>query len=135
MFSTKHLLSLLAVGLHAGIAACEEYGSWHVQINLSGGAQGHRLGELHAVHSSTPNEESYARWLYDPAVGYTVYTAEDPTLNNTWIDSVGVHAFEIQQEVLGVPLKGSGPIEIFFNTNGNGRSAFGNATIPSQLDN
>ncbi|KAF9872491.1 hypothetical protein CkaCkLH20_09988 [Colletotrichum karsti] len=134
MYFTKNLFALIAVGLYAGTVTCDDYGSWHVQINLSGGAQGHRLGELHAVHSSTPNEESYARWLYDPTVGYTVYTSEDPTLNNTWIDTIGVHTFEIQQEVLGVPLKGSGPIEIFFNKNGNGRSAFGNATIVSELD-
>lgn len=44
-------------------------------------------------------------------------------------------AFEIQQTVLGVPLKGSGPIDMYFSPGANGRGGKGNTTITSELDN
>lgn len=40
----------------------------------------------------------------------------------------------IQQTVLGVPLKGSGEIDVYFDVNSNGRGGLGNTTIVSELD-
>lgn len=42
--------------------------------------------------------------------------------------------FEIEQTVLGIPLKGSGLIDMYFSPAANGRGGKGNTTIISELN-
>ncbi|OHF04085.1 hypothetical protein CORC01_00424 [Colletotrichum orchidophilum] len=114
---------------------CNNHGSWYIKINLAAGAQGNRRGDLYAEHSKTPGVISHSMWIYDPETQLTTYTPDDPTLNNTLISVLGLQNLDIQQTVLGIPLKGSGLIDMYFNPGANGRGGKGNTTIVSELDN
>ncbi|KAF9872558.1 hypothetical protein CkaCkLH20_10055 [Colletotrichum karsti] len=132
MVSVKNIVLLLSASLQVAAATCKDYGSWYIHIRLDAGAQGHRQGRLRAEHSKIPGNVTSATWLYDPETQKTTYTTDDFTLNNTLIDSLGIQDFEIFQTVDGVPLKGSGPINIYFAPAANGRGGEGNTTIVSQ---
>ncbi|TEA21541.1 hypothetical protein C8034_v005713 [Colletotrichum sidae] len=133
MVSFKSLVVILCVALHALAApTCKDYGSWYIEVDLAGGAQGDRMGDIYATHSKTPQTTNHARWYYNPRVDNTTYTKDDPTLNVTWVSQLGTQTFDIQQTILGKKLKGSGPITMYFNPNSNGRGGIGNTTIISE---
>ncbi|KAL0932133.1 uncharacterized protein CTRU02_213086 [Colletotrichum truncatum] len=135
MVSANSLWLLFSIAIQAGAApTCNDYGSWYVEVVLAGGAQGDRQGDIYTTHSKTPQTTNHARWYYNPRVDNTTYTQDDPTLNVTWVRVLGTQTFEIQQAVLGTPLKGSGPLTMYFNPNSNGRGGIGNTTITSELD-
>ncbi|KAF6803484.1 hypothetical protein CMUS01_15078 [Colletotrichum musicola] len=134
MVSPKSLLVLLSAALYTGASCTPDHGSWYIEIRLGGGAQGHRQGWFWATHSSNPGVRAESVWLYDPEVDDTRYTTTDPTLNHTRIQFLGLQDVNIQQTVLGVPLKGSGQIDVYFDVNSNGRGGLGNTTIVSELD-
>ncbi|KAK1674044.1 hypothetical protein BDP55DRAFT_668897 [Colletotrichum godetiae] len=134
MVSSKGILFFIPVVLQVVAATACDYGSWYVEINLAAGAQGNRRGDLYAEHSKTPGVISHSVWIYDPETKLTTFSAEDPTLNNTRISAIGLQNFEIKQTVLDIPLKGFGPIDMYFNPGANGRGGKGNATIVSKLD-